>query len=70
MRELQTVAEVFEALGGIAEVARIAGTSYNAASNWKSFNRFPPKTFLLLQTELDAMGLRADPDLWGMEKPR
>jgi hypothetical protein len=70
MRELKTAAEVFEALGGIAGVAKIAGTSYNAASNWKSFNRFPARTFLLIQSELDALGLRADPALWGMEKPR
>jgi hypothetical protein len=70
MRELQTVAEVFEALGGIAKVAELTGVRYNAASNWKSFNRFPARTFLLIQTELDAMGLRADPDLWGMLRPR
>jgi hypothetical protein len=70
MRELKTAADVFDALGGIAKVAELTGVKYNAASNWKSFNRFPARTLLLIQTELDAMGLRADPDLWGMLRPR
>lgn len=70
MRTVTQATDVFDALGGIAKVAEITGTTYNAACNWKSFNRFPSRTFLLLQSELDTKGLRADPSLWGMEKPR
>jgi hypothetical protein len=64
--ELKTAQEVFDALGGTAKVAELTGVKYNAASNWKSFNRFPARTFLSLQSALEAKGLRAAPELWNM----
>ena len=68
MRNLTTASEVFEELGGVTKVAEIVGCKYNTASNWKSFNRFPARTFLAIQSALDERDLRADPELWGMAR--
>lgn len=64
--ELHTAADVFRALGGIKDVATIAGASYSAASNWKAANRFPSKTFLSISSALHRKGLDAPASLWGM----
>lgn len=63
---LNTAQEIFDKLGGISAVAAIAGVKYNRASNWKQFGRFPPNTFIIINKELEARGLKADAALWGM----
>lgn len=65
-KHLQSAAEVIDALGGTAAVATLIGTTYRAAANWKSFDAFPPKTFLALTTALQAKGYAAPASLWGM----
>lgn len=65
-RELTSAAEVMDALGGIDATARIAGARYKAAANWKSFNRFPSRTFVTLTRALRERGLCAPASLWGM----
>jgi hypothetical protein len=65
-KNLQSAAEVIDELGGIAAVAALIGTTYRAAANWKSFNAFPPKTFIALTSALEAKGLCAPASLWGM----
>lgn len=68
MRILRNTSDVFEALGGTAEVAEIAGATYSAAHNWKAFGRFPPRKYVVLQRELARMGLAAPDSLWGMDE--
>lgn len=65
-RELSTTAEVIEALGGVAAVARLTGRRYGAAFNWKGFIKFPADTFVVMQTALLAAGCIAPASLWGM----
>lgn len=64
--ELTTVAAVFEALGGVSKVARLTGGTYRRVHNWKSFNRFPRNTYLVIADALAAQGKRANPSLWEM----
>lgn len=66
MRELTTAAEVIEALGGIAAVAGLTNSGYRAAANWKSFNAFPPKTYVALTEALRARDCTAPDALWAM----
>ena len=65
-RELETTAEVMEALGGINAVAEITGQKYKAAANWKAFEAFPSRTYLVMTQELARKGLRAPASLWRM----
>ena len=67
MRELQTVAEVVEALGGNRAVAELTGKeSDSAVANWKKRGSFPAKTYLILKPELEARNITAPDSLWGM----
>lgn len=63
---LLTVREIFEALGGTAGVAHIAGVKYNCASNWKSFGRIPPQYYLVMIRALAERGYGANPEHWRM----
>ncbi len=66
MTELTTTNAVMEALGGIAEVARLTSRTYNAAANWISFETFPPDTFVVMTDALRAKGKTAPASLWRM----
>lgn len=65
---LSTAAEIIERLGGINTVAALTNTSYRAAWNWKAANKFPARTFLVIDCELRKQGLMAPASLWGMEE--
>ena len=67
MEHLETISEVFEALGGNAGVIAITGNKPTAVSNWKVVGRFPAKSYLVLQAALKAVGKTAPAALWGME---
>lgn len=70
MKELTTVEQVIEALGGTAATARLLGAKMTAVSNWKHvYKRFPPRTFVLINGELKRLGKRAPASLWGMAEP-
>ena len=66
MQSLGTTKDVMDALGGTAAVAKITGRTYNAAHNWRSFDRFPANTFVVMSRALRAKGLNAPAELWGM----
>jgi hypothetical protein len=66
MDELLTSASVIDALGGLAAVASLTGSQYRAVANWKSFNSFPPRTYLVMIEALRVRGFTAPPALWGM----
>ena len=68
--ELSTTIEVIEALGGISAVAELTNREYNAAHNWKSFQTFPPDTFLVMTTALERIGHRAPASLWRQVAPK
>lgn len=66
MTELADTVAVIEALGGTNAVAKLTGRKYSAAFNWRSFEHFPPDTFLVMQKALQERGYDAPPKLWRM----
>lgn len=69
-RQLQTAAEVMDALGGNTGVSKLTGGSASRVSNWRVFGRFPPSFYFLMTEELAAKGYRAPASLWGMALER
>lgn len=69
MATLRTTKDVIEALGGTKQVALMTGREYPAAFNWRSFETFPPDTYLVLTAALAARGFSAPPSLWRMIAP-
>ena len=66
-QNLTTVEEVIAALGGQKRVAELTSrASPSAVPMWKNRRRFPAKTFTVLQSALQDLGLSAPNDLWGM----
>jgi hypothetical protein len=68
-RELKSTSEIVDVLGGISSVARLTGSKYNAACNWKAALTFPSNTYVAMTTALKAKGYRAPASLWGMKEP-
>lgn len=64
--ELESAADVIDALGGIAATAKLTGSGYTAAHNWKANGCFPPKTYVVMNDALHAKGLNARVALWRM----
>jgi ABC-type hemin transport system substrate-binding protein len=64
--ELTETAAIIEALGGTDAVAKLTGRKYSAAFNWRSFETFPPDTYLVMQRALRERGYDAPPRLWRM----
>ena len=65
-RFLQTAAEVIDVLGGLRGVSDLTGSQYKAVANWKMFNAFPPRTYLIMQAALRRRRRSAPAALWGM----
>jgi DNA-binding phage protein len=65
---LNTAADVVDALGGIHAVAEITGTKRSGIYNWLATGQFPADTYLLLQTELKIRNLVAPDYLWPMRQ--
>ena len=63
---LTTTGAVVDALGGNSAVVRLTGSSPTAVSNWRQFNSFPSKTYLVLNDALREIGKEAPASLWGM----
>ena len=56
---LSTTEQVIDALDGVNAVAALTGSNYKAVFNWKSFPKFPSKTYLVMTDELERRGKRA-----------
>lgn len=68
-KPLQTMPDVYAALGGISGVAAAAHARYRTAHGWKARGRFPSHTYILLNDEISRRGYVASPHLWGMIEP-
>ncbi len=66
MVQLTDTVSVIEALGGTDSVAKLTGRKYSAAFNWRSFDTFPPDTFVIMQGALRDAGHDAPVSLWRM----
>jgi ABC-type hemin transport system substrate-binding protein len=69
MLELTTANDVIDKLGGNQAVAKLTNRKPNAVSNWRSFDAFPPDTFLVLTAALRERGESAPVSLWRMVEP-
>jgi transcriptional regulator with XRE-family HTH domain len=54
-----TVGDFIDALGGNAAVAQMAGVGRSAVSNWRKFDRFPPRLYLRFAAAARERGLEA-----------
>ncbi|RZN19488.1 hypothetical protein [Bradyrhizobium sp. Leo121] len=67
LKALQTVADVFEALGGNGGLESITGSKPSTISMWKKAGKFPSKTYVTMTAALHANGKTAPASLWGMK---
>jgi len=65
---LKTANDVIDALGGTSKVAAFAARPVQAVSNWRALGRIPSALYLKFQKRLTKRGLRASPEVWGMEE--
>ena len=65
IRNIETVDEVINALGGNTRVAKALGTTSKAVSNWRK-RGLPPQTADALRALLMAKGYQAPSSLWKM----
>lgn len=69
-KQLQTVDEVIDALGGNTEVVAITGVATpQVVSNWRARRHIPPRHFSAIADALKARNLTAPRRLWGMTPP-
>ena len=64
LKQITTVPQVIEALGGPTATGRIVGKSPQSANNWRLANRFPAKTYPALNQALAELGYTAPSSLW------
>ena len=62
---LETVDALVEALGGTTAVAAIIGVGPSTVSNWRTWNRIPPRLFFKIEDEALRRGLAVDRRLFG-----
>jgi hypothetical protein len=70
-KQLNTVGEVIEELGGHQVVEEMTAflskrRPISRVPMWKNRNRFPPKSYTVLQRALQKRGKTAPALLWGM----
>lgn len=65
---LSTAGDVIQKLGGPTVVGRMVGRSVQSVVNWRSANKLPADTFLILQAELRDRDLNAPPSIWGIRE--
>ncbi len=66
MVELTTAPEIMDVLGGNQGVASLTGSAPSAVSNWRAFNRFPSRVYIVMTKALADLGYIAPPALWRM----
>lgn len=66
---LTTTIAVMNALGGAKRgsnqrIADLTGRTHKAVSNWRTFDTFPPDTYLVMTEKLAELGYSAPASLW------
>ena len=69
VRTLTTTKSVVDELGGYHAVAELTGSAVKAAENWRRFDTFPSKHFLVMSAALEKRNCAAPASLWGMTEP-
>lgn len=67
--QLETVAEVIDAFGGVKEMCSIFGGVPSRFGNYKCAGRFPDGMHMRIYVEATARGLNIAPELIGMKPP-
>lgn len=71
LRELKTIQEVFDVLGGVDAVMTITGSKRSAVGNWIWYShKFPSSVYLQITPALARHNCRASPTLFNMRQPR
>ena len=68
LQNLETIDDVFIALGGASGMQTLTGSKPTTVSMWKE-NGFPSNTYILMTEALRAIGKIAPASLWGMKQP-
>jgi hypothetical protein len=66
-RELKTVDDVIDELGGTSATAKLTGRKSQHVSNWRREKRLAKNTIVILQAHLHSRQLYAAPELWGID---
>ena len=69
LENLETVDEVFSALGENPGMAALTGNKPNTISMWRHAEKFPSNTYIVITDALRARGKAAPVSLWGMKMP-
>lgn len=69
LEPLETLEQVFTALGGNPGLESLTGSKPSTVSMWKKAGSFPAKTYVLMTEALHAIGKTAPDSLWGMKEP-
>jgi hypothetical protein len=64
-RQVKTIEDVIDRLGGIKEVASLTGVGITAVYAWPT-RGFPPETYVVLTRALEGKGYTAPATLWQM----
>jgi hypothetical protein len=67
--QLETVAEVIAAFGGVKEMCAIFGGVPSRFGNYKAAGRFPDHMHMRIFVEARERGLNIPPELIGLKKP-
>jgi len=69
LENLDTVSDVFTALGENPGVEALTGSKPNTISMWRAADKFPSNTYVVITEALRAIGKTAPASLWGMKQP-
>jgi hypothetical protein len=65
---LDSIDDVFEALGGPSKVAALCGVGTTAVSNWRVRGRISKGSFMVVREALAALGKEASPSVFGFKE--
>lgn len=68
-REIATIDDVIDQLGGTSAVARLTGRPAQAVSNWRRRGKAPPEAYLIISRALSERGLSVPLHVLGMDEP-
>ena len=69
LNELGSARAIIAAIGGDegnGPIAALTGRKTQHVTNWKTEDRLPADTFLIVSAKLAELGYRASPELWGI----